>query len=285
MAKIKIISDSAGDVRYEAIEKYGIKILPINLMYGETTVLDYYDIRYEEFYNRQRTDGIIPSTSQITPTVFYDAYKEAADEGFDTVLCFTISQKGSGTYNNALLAKNMLSDDGVNIDVEVIDTLAYSLIYGWPVEVAAKMAAEGAEKSEILDKVYPMLSRQVALFAVDTLKNLKAGGRIKPSIATIGELLDIKPILTIQDGLVDSLEKVRGKKKVIPKLVQLAEENGIKDATDIWIIHADAPEKAEEVKNALEEKTGVTVTGISYIGPTIGIHTAAGAYAIVFFKN
>lgn len=285
MAKIKIISDSAGDIRYEAIEKYGIKILPINLMYDETLVLDYYDIRYDEFYRRQRADGIIPSTSQITPTVFYDAYKEAADEGFDTVICFTISQKGSGTYNNANMAVNMIKEDGIELDVEVVDTLGYSLIYGWPVEVAAKMAQEGAEKAEILDKIYPMLSRQVSLFALDTLKNLKAGGRIKPAIATIGELLDIKPILTIQDGLVDSLEKVRGKKKIIPKLVQLAEENGIKDATDIFVLHADAPEKAEELKNALVEKTGVTVTDITYIGSTIGIHTAYDAIAILFFKN
>ncbi len=285
MAKIKIISDSAGDIRYEAIEKYGIKILPINLMYGETTVYDYVDIKYQEFYKRQREDGIIPSTSQITPTVFYDAYKEAAEEGFDTVICFTISQKASGTYNNANMAAKMLEEDGIKLDVEVVDTLGFSMIYGWPVEVAAKMAQEGAEKSEILDKIYPMLSRQVALFAVDTLKNLKAGGRIKPSVATIGEILDIKPILTIQDGLVDSLEKVRGKKKVIPALVRLAEENGIKDASAIWVIHGDDPEKAEELKNALEEKLGVTVSGISYIGPTIGIHTAADAYAIVFFKN
>jgi len=285
MSKIKIISDSAGDVRYEAIEKYGITVLPINLMYGDTVVLDYYDIKYKEFYDRQRADGIIPGTSQITPTVFYDAYKEASEQGFDTVLCFTISQKGSGTYNNAVMAAKMLAEDGINLDVEVIDTMAYSLIYGWPVEIAAKMAQEGAEKSEILDKIYPMLSRQTTLLAVETLKNLKAGGRIKPSIATIGEILDIKPILAIRDGLVDSLEKVRGKKKVFPALVRIAEENGIKEATDIWIVHADAPEKAEEFKAYLEENAGVTVTGISYLGPTIGIHTAADAIALIFFKN
>ncbi len=285
MAKIKVICDSAGDVRYEAVEKYGIKILPINLMYGETTVLDFIELKHREFYERLKTDGIIPSTSQITPTAFYDAYKEAADEGFDTVLCFTISQKGSGTYNNALLAANMLKEDGIELDVEVIDTLGYSLIYGRPAEIAAKMAQEGAEKSEILDKIYPMLSRQVALFAVDTLKNLKAGGRIKPSVATIGEILDIKPILTIKDGLVDSLEKVRGRKKLIPKILQLAEEEGIKDATEIWVIHGDAEEKALELKNNLEEKLGVKVDGISYIGTTIGIHTANGAFAVIFFKN
>lgn len=285
MSKIKIISDSAGDIRYEAIEKYDITVLPINLMYGETVVLDYHDIKYKEFYDKQRTDGIIPSTSQITPTVFYDAYKEAAGQGYDTVLCFTLSQKASGTFNNAHMAAKMLEEDGIKLDVEIIDTMAFSLIYGWPVEIAAKMASEGAEKSEILDKIYPMLSRQVTLLAVETLKNLKAGGRIKPSIAAIGEILDIKPILTIRDGLVDSLEKVRGKKKVIPALIRLAEENGISEATDIWIVHADAPEKAEEFKNILEEKTGVTVTGISYLGPTIGIHTAADAYALIFFKN
>lgn len=285
MSKIKIITDSASDIRYEAVEKYGIKVLPINLMYGEELVLDYVDMKYTEFYAKQRADGIIPSTSQISPTVFYDAYKEAAEQGFDTVICFTISQKGSGTYNNANMAAKMLSEDGIKLDVEVVDTLAYSLIYGWPVEVAAKMAFEGAEKDEILNKAYYLLNRQVALFAVDSLKNLKAGGRIKPSIAAIGEILDIKPILTIRDGLVDSLEKVRGKKKITPALVRLAEENGIKDASAVWVIHADNTDKAEELKNALEEKLGITVTGVSYIGSTIGIHTAADAYAVIFFKN
>ena len=285
MAKIKIMSDSEGDIRYEAIEKYDIKILPMNIMFGETLVRDYYDIRFEEFYKKLAEADALPTTAQISPTDFYDAYKEAADEGYDTVLCFTLSRFGSGTYNNANLAASMLKDDGINLDVEVIDTLAYSFIFGRPVEVAAEMAQGGAEKSEILDKVYPMLQRATALFAVDTLKNLKAGGRIKPSVAAIGEVLDIKPILAIKDGLVDSLEKVRGKKKIMPKLIELADQHGIKEATETWILYTDNPDKAKECKISLQEKLGITVTGISYIGPTIGINTGSGAYAVIFFKN
>ncbi|MBQ3053818.1 MAG: DegV family protein [Clostridia bacterium] len=285
MSKIKIMCDSAGDLRYQAIEKYGIKVLPINIMFGEELVLDYYDIKYQEFYKKLKEMSELPTTSQISPTTFYDAYKEAAEEGYDTVLCFTISKAGSGTYNNANLACKMLEEDGIKLDVEVIDTMSYSLMYGRVAEVAAEMAQSGADKSQILDKIYPMLQRQVALFAVDNLKYLKAGGRIKPSVATIADILDIKPILSIEDGLVESKEKVRGKKKVIPKLLQLAKEEGIENASEIWIVHADIPEKAEEFKNAMEENLGITVTGISYIGPTIGINTGDGAFAVIFYKK
>ncbi len=285
MSKIKIISDSAGDIRYEAIEKYNIKVLPIKLFFGEELVLDYIDIKYKDFYERLNSCSEIPTTSQISPTDFYDAFKEAAEEGYETVICFTISKAASGTFNNANLAVNMLKEDGINIDVEIVDTLGFSFIYGWPVEIAAKMASEGATKDEILEKIYPMFSRNVALFAVDTLKYLKAGGRIKPAVAAVGEVLDIKPILTIEDGLVNSLEKVRGKKKLISRIVALAEEEGIKNCTDIFILHGADEASAQELKSALEEKLGVTITGTTYVGPTIGVNTGDGVFAVLFFKN
>ncbi len=285
MQKIKIISDSAGDIRYEAIEKYDIKIMPIKLFFGEELVLDYVDIKSDEFYERLKSSSEIPTTSQISPTDFYEAFKDSAEEGYDSVLCFTISKSGSGTYNNANLAVSMLREDNIELDVEIIDTMGYSMIYGWPVEVAAKMAAEGAEKNEILDKIYPLLQRQVSLFAVDNLKYLKAGGRIKPAVATIGDILDIKPILTIEDGLVNSLEKVRGRKKLMSKMIEIADKEGIKNASTIWVLHADNEDLAQQLKSALKEKLGVDITGISYIGPTIGINTGADAFAIVFFKN
>ncbi len=285
MAKIKIISDTAADIRYESIEKYGIKMLPIHLFFGEEQVNDYFDMDYKEFFARLASEKELPTTSQISPTEFYDAYKEAAEEGYDTVLCFTLSKMGSGTYNNANLAATMLKEDGINIDVTIVDTMAYCFIYGRAVEIAAEMADQGASKDEILDRIYPFLQSQTTLFAVDTLKYLKAGGRVKPSVATIAEILDIKPILAIEDGLVESVDKVRGRKKLIPKMLELAENRGIKEATEIWIVHADIPEKAEEFKNTLEEKLGVTVTGISYIGPTIGINTGDNCFALIFFKK
>ena len=152
MSKIKIISDSAADIRYETIEKYGIKILPINLYFGDELYRDYFDIKFEEFYKKLAAENDIPKTSQISPTVFYDAYKEAADEGFDTVLCFTLSKAGSGTYNNANLAANMLHDEGVELDIAVVDTMSYCFMYGRAVEIAAEMAAAGAEPV-VLDMV------------------------------------------------------------------------------------------------------------------------------------
>ena len=285
MSKIKIISDSTADIRYESIEKYGIKVLPINLYFGDEQYRDYFDIKFEEFYKKLAGEKEIPKTSQISPTVFYDAYKEAADEGFDTVLCFTLSKVGSGTYNNANLAANMLHDDGISLDVEVVDTMSYCFMYGRAVEIAAEMAENDTEKQEILDRVYSFLSGQAAILAVDDIKYLKSGGRVKPSVATVASILDIKPILSIEDGLVEYIDKVRGSKKVIPKLISITEERGIKDAEEIWIVYADVPKKAEELKKALEENLGVTVNGISYIGPTVGINVGCGSMAVIFYRK
>ncbi|MDP4118123.1 MAG: DegV family protein [Bacillota bacterium] len=285
MSKIRIISDTAGDIRYDSIEKYNIKMLPLNIFFGEELVLDYFDIKYQEFFSRLKSAETVPTTSQVSPTAFYDAYKEAADEGFDTVICFTLSKMGSGTYNNAKLAANMLKEDGITLDVEIIDTMCYSFAYGRTVEIAAEMAANESTKNEILEKTYSMLKSQTSIFAVDTLKYLKAGGRIKPSVASIAEILDIKPILIIADGLVESADKVRGRKKVIPKMLELAAQRGVDNAGEVWILYSDMPEKAEEFKTSFEEKFDVKVTGISYIGPTIGINTGGGAFALIFFGN
>ena len=285
MSKIKIISDSTADIRYESIEKYGIKILPINIYFGDEFFRDYFDIKYEEFYKRLSSEKDIPKTSQIAPTVFYDTYKEAAEEGFDTVLCFTISKAGSGTYNNAQLAANMLREDGIKLDIEVVDTMSFCFMYGRCVEIAAEMAANGAEKEDILKKVKAVLNGQHAILAVEDIKYLKAGGRIKPSVATVASILDIKPILSIEDGLVEFKEKVRGSKKVIPKILSITEDMGIKDADEIWIVHTDVPEKADEVREALETNFGVKVDGISYIGPTVGINVGCGSFAVIFYTK
>ncbi len=285
MSKIKIISDSTADIRYESIEKYGIKILPINIYFGDDFFRDYFDIKYDEFYKRLSSEKDIPKTSQIAPTVFYDAYKEAAEEGFDTVICFTISKAGSGTYNNANLAANMLHDDGIKLDIEVVDTMSFCFMYGRAAEIAAEMAAGGAEKEDILNRVNDMFKKQHAILAVEDIKYLKAGGRIKPSVAAVASILDIKPILSIEDGLVEFKDKVRGSRKVIPKILSITEEMGIKQSDEIWIVHSDVPEKADELKNALTENFGVKVDGISYIGPTVGINVGCGSYAVIFYTK
>lgn len=284
MSKIRIITDTAGDIPLEVLEKYSnILLLPIEITFGDQeTVKEHEEIGYQAFFRRLVQETTFPKTCQVTPPRFLEAFRRTAEEGYDTAICFTLSKEGSGTFQSANLAKKMAEEEGIPLDITVVDTMSYSLMYGRPAAVAAEMAAEGKEKEEILSVVQKKLAGQHAIFAVDTVKYLKMGGRIKPAVAAIAEVLDIKPILSIKDGLVEAADKVRGRKKVLSRMIELAKAEGLEQAKDVWVIHADLPEKAEELKVKLEQEQ-IRVDGISYIGPTIGVNTGPGAVAIVFY--
>lgn len=281
MKKIKITTDTASDISLETAKKYGIHLMPINITIDGKQYKDRYDITPEEFYTLLPGCAQIPKTAQITVTEHMDEFKKFSDEY--TIIHVPISANASGTYQSACLAANEIKEENPDADIIIVDPASFSYGYGYYVIEAAKMANEGKSKEEIVSYLEDGFAHTKIFFAPDTLEYLKKGGRISSKAKIIADVLDITPILAIEDGLVMSKDKVRGKKKVMGKIADMVNEIMDKDTSQPFVImHALDREKAEKFKAVLTEKTGKTDFVIESLGPTIGIHAGPGAYGVIF---
>lgn len=281
--QIKIITDTASDITLDLAEKYNIHLIPINLNINGKEYKDKYDIKTEEFYIELKNCSELPKTSQITVSQHYDIFKKYID--YSIIYC-PISSKASGSASAAHIAKTTIEEEITDADITIIDCETFSYCYGlWVIE-AAKMVIDGASKNMIISMLNEKLSKTEAMFAVDDLKYLKKGGRISSAENIVANVLDIKPILTINDGLVVSYDKVRGTKKLYTKLVDILKKNALEDfGQSIVIYHSDSPDKAEKLKEMIIENTNFKNFVIVEIGPTIGIHTGPGALALSYIKK
>jgi len=281
MGNIQIIADSMTDVPKELINKFGIMIVPLQVHFGDEEYRDGVDLTYEEFYNKLSTKKELPRTSQVDPNTFMEVFEKVLGEGKE-IICINGSSKASGTHQAAVIAKNELNSD----KIDVVDTLALSFGAGILVYEAARMAEGGMERKEIVSSLLDMRSKVDHIFTVDTLEYLKKGGRLNPMKATIANILNIKPILTVVDGLVEPLDKVRGSKKVISKMIELAKERG-KDFTNktVALAHANSLERVDAFKAEVLQELNPKELIIADIGCTIGTHAGPGTLAIFYFKE
>lgn len=280
MGNIQIITDSMTDIPKGLLDKYNIKVIPLTIHFEDGEYRDGIDLTGEEFYNKLTQVKELPQTSQVTPNTFISVFKEIIEEGKE-IICINGSSKASGTHQAAILAKNELDSD----KIDVFDTMSLCFGGGFFVYEAAKMAKEGMDRGTIIEKLTSMKGQVDHIFTVDTLEYLKKGGRLNPMKATIATILNMKPILTVVDGLVEPLDKVRGSKKVIGKMVELAKERG-GDFSDkaVAIAHANNPEKLKELIETVKTELKPKEIIITEIGCTIGTHAGPGTLAIFYHK-
>lgn len=287
MSKIKIITDSGSDITWEVAQKLNIRMLPISFAFdGETYYREGLDMKKDEFYEKLSCkDAPVPKTAQVTPIQFIDAYNEEYDNGYDTLIVVTISSKGSGMYQNAVMSAQEVMDERGG-EIIVVDTMGYSCIYGGAVIHAAKMAAEGKEKDEIVSYLQAATSSMKAYFLVDDLLHLKKGGRINTATLVVANMLDIKPLLAIKDGLVVQNGKLRGSKRLMKKLVDKAKGDGY-DLTgrSVYVVNTACPDIAQELKeelnNAFDDVRFIELK----LGAVIGCHGGPGLVGFVFSEK
>ncbi len=276
---IRIMTDAAADIKKEVAEELGIEILPfmINLD-GESIVADK-DLDYEAFYEKIRTAESIPSTSQMSPMEVENAYRRLC-EGGNSVIHITMSANGSGLYNTSCVIANELCEEG--LDITVIDSTMFAWVIGNNVIKAAEMARDGKSKEEIIDFVTEAFERDSAYFVVDDLTFLQKNGRIKATTMVISRALDIKPVLTINDGLVEACKKVRGLKKAMSVLCDYVDERWDREDSEIILLHSDAGDKLEILKAMVEERFNPDKIYVGHIGPIITSHAGVGLMGIYF---
>ncbi len=280
MKKILIMTDSGSDITIEDAKEYGIHLIPFTITQGDKSYVDKFELTPDMLYNGM-AEGKMPKTSQITFAQHYDEFIKFADEY--SIIYIPISAKASGSYQSAVLAMNNVKEEKPDADITIIENSTFSWMYGYIAIKAAKMASDGKSVQEICDMIYGDIKTVRAIFVVDDLKYLQMGGRISTASKIIGDVLDIKPILKIEDGLVSSLDKVRGSKKVMPKMISLLSENADTENTDpIILMHSNCYEKAENYRDSIIEKTSFKDVLIKDIGATIGSHTGPGTIGIIY---
>ena len=283
---VKILSDSACDLPKEIIDEYNIDILPIIVIKDDAEYLDGVTIDPKDLYDNMRA-GQVYKTAQIPPKMFEEKFEEYAKNGED-VIYIAFSSGLSSTYQTSVLTRDSLKDKYPNMNIDIVDSKSASVGFGLLVHKAAQMAKEGKSKEEILKMLDFYIRHIEHIFTVDNIEYLFRGGRVTRTQAFVGGLLNIKPILDIpEDGTLQPREKVRGRKKVLTRMIEIMEERA--DHADlknqvIGINHGDDIEGAMKLKGMIEEKFGCTNFIINVIGCAIGAHSGPGTLS-VFFLN
>jgi len=281
---IRILTDSACDLPREVVQKYNIEVIPILVYLDDIEYKDGETLEAVELYRNMR-DGKVYKTSQVSPNVFVDIFTKYAKQG-DQCIYISFSSGLSGTYNSSLMAKNEVLEKYPEFDIDIIDTKCASMGFGLVVYKAGLMLSEGKTKAEIVEAVKYYSEHMEHIFTVDNLEYLYRGGRVSRTSAFVGGLLNIKPVLDVEDGKLIPIEKVRGRNKVFKRMIEIMKERGIElENQTIGISHGDDLESAEKAKQMMIENFGCKDFIISTIGCAIGAHSGPGTLAIFFLND
>jgi DegV family protein with EDD domain len=281
MSNVAVVIDSTAYIPEELVKKHNITVIPQVLIWGEETLRDGIDILPQTFYTRLEKASAMPTTSQATIPSFKEAYTHLLENSCE-VLTITLSSKLSGTMDSAIQARSMLPGAAI----EIVDSQTTSMALGFLALEAARAAEQGASLKECRELVERLKPDTGVIFAVSTLEFLHRGGRIGGGTRFLATALNIKPILELQEGRVEGVERVRTRKKSLSRLIELVEEriNGRKPV-HLAVLHANSADEAREV---LDEATGrlLAVESVfSQVSPVVGAHTGPGTVGLAFLAG
>ena len=273
-AKVRIVTDSTAYMPANTLEKYPfIDIVPLTVNFSDIDIVDWTK-NNEIFVENLKKSKNTPTTSKPSPQQFIDVFKPAVEEGQE-VVCINISANLSGTMESALAAAREVDKEKIH----VIDSKLTAGPLEFLVEEAAELAAQGKTAEEIVDRVKSSINRTQIIFSPATLEYLKKGGRIGGAQAFIGTIMNIKPILHINDdGRVDALDKVRTAKKAYKRMIDEVPA----DAEKVEVCHLMAREEAEKFREQIKEKVSVSDIEIVELGPVISVHAGPGVIGVIF---
>lgn len=282
MSDIKIVVDSGSDIPEDILKKYDMGFISFLSIFGEEQYIHRVNITNEEFFDKLESYDGFPTTSQTPYGDMLDYFKELCAK-HKSVIYFALSGAASGQYQTANIVRNEILEENPDADFHIFDSQKFSLYIAQTAVHAAKLAAEGKSVEEIIADCEKYIVSWRAYLLVDTLKYLEKGGRLSKATAFVGTMLDIKPILTIEHGLVESMDKLRGKKKLVDKLIEKIKEDPDVDFDDpeFLIVQSDE-KKGQEACEKLREEFGENcITMYGEFGPLIGTHVGKGAIAII----
>jgi DegV family protein with EDD domain len=288
MAKIQIMTDSAGDISLADIRKYSIPILPFQITLGGKSYTTGVDLDNETFYNLMAQCDEIPTTSQITPFTFQEVYLREAQNGVTDLILVLINSKGSATYENSRQAIDLFFEDHPEykgkMNITTLDGMGYNAMYGAPVVKACQMREEGATAEEIVAYLTDILPRRQIYFGIYTLKYAGKSGRIPSAAAFLGDKLNLKPIMKIFDRQIVTAAKCRGERQLIGKTAQMSVAD-MEPGTPYEVIYGNDPECREEMTRTMTELVGYGPIGAYQISAVIAANSGPKLAGVAFTRK
>ena len=275
---VKIVTDSLSDITSDTAQGLGITVVPLTVLFGQESFLDRVTMTTDEFYYKLTHDAIWPTTTQPTPRDFANAYNKLAEET-DEILVVTLSNKLSGTYESALNAKGLVEKE---CRIEVIDSLTVAMGLGLIVIAVAKAAQAGANLDEVADLVRRAMPRSHLVVYFDTLKYLAKGGRIGKAQGLLGAMLSVKPILTVKDGEMSPVTRLRSQAAGMDYLCNFVA--GFSHIEGLAVEHATTPDDADRLVERLSSLFPGERIYRSTISPVVGTYAGPGAMAVTVLE-
>lgn len=271
MEKIAVLVDSAGDLPLELIKEKNIKLMPLRISYSHGEFKDVLEISADEIYSNLEKE--VPKTSLPSAQDIQDIFNDLENEGYTHIIAITISGGLSGTFNSVRL----LLDDHPSFKSFVYDTKILAMPEGLVALEVANLVEKGLSFDEIVTAIPKIREKINGYFTINTLEYLLKGGRIGKISGVIGEMLNLKPIVTTgDDGVYYTICKARGRKQSISKLIGLLKDDLKKGKSKVWVLHAGALDEALKIKDSIKELNNIIETSISQISPALGVHGGPG---------
>jgi DegV family protein with EDD domain len=274
---VRIVSDSACDLPPALCEELGIEIVPLTIRFGADELVDRVELTTAGFWDRLGRTTVLPETAAPAVGAFETTFRALHDGGADAVVCVNLSSKMSATMQSAQIAAKAL--DGL-CPITVVDSESASMGIGMLTLHAARLANRGADLATIVAALDDARARAHALFTLDTLEYLRKGGRIGGAQAFLGSMLSIKPVITVTDGAVEPVSKVRTRSKALRYVVDQVKERPVES---LYVMHAQAHDVDDFVAmlEPIVENAGIVV---GEIGPVVGVHTGPGTIGVTWFE-
>ncbi len=277
---VRIFTDSTCDIPAEEAARMRLHVVPLTVLFEDGEFLDGVDISCEEFYRRLREAEKLPKTSQVPPQRFAEAFAPYIAQG-DEIVGIFISAEVSGTYQSACAAKEALGYE----KLYPVDSRSATMSLALLVRAACRMRDSGMGAEEIAGEIKRLTKKIRFYAAVDTLKYLKMGGRISSATAVIGGLLGIKPIVSMQSGLVKSVDKAKGHAAAVRRLIGYLKQEKPDFTYGLVLAHADAPLLLEELKEKLTEMLSLSDAMEIQVGPAIGVYAGPGCVGLSYIAQ
>jgi DegV family protein with EDD domain len=282
-AMIAVVTDTCASLPPDLAKSLQIELVPYYIHRGNETLRDLVDIGHEEFFRWLSTADTLPTTANPGPGDYLAAFSHVAERA-DGIVSIHMTSRGSGAYQSGCIAREMAQAELPGLPIEVIDTGQVSMVHGWAAIEAARMAQAGADLSQVAAAAHHVAKTGWMIQPADTLKYLYMGGRIGRAQHLVGSLLNVKPLIGMEDGIIIPLGQARSRSKAYAKMLDLMRERSpVHVPIKIAVTHVATPEQAEVLLAMVEHTFQCRESLISELSPALGVHTGPGMVGVNFF--
>ncbi|HTX92628.1 MAG TPA: DegV family protein [Anaerolineales bacterium] len=281
--EVAVLTDSTASIPEEMLEELNIHTVAYYIHRGQEVLRDLVTIQREEFLNWLMTARFLPTTASPGPGDYFQAYEELAEAGHDEIVSLHMTSKGSGAYQAASLARSMLQEENPAVHVEVIDTCNVSLCQGWMAIEAARAALAGLRLEAVAAKIRAMIPVTRMIQTADTLRYLYLGGRIGRAKQLVGTLLNIKPLIGMEDGEIVALGIARSRGQAYQAMAEKIEATAGKSKVKIAYVHAGAKQEIEKLRKIVEARLEAVESFVAELSPALAVHTGPGTAGLCYF--